>query len=144
MAYPHTQHEVNLSKGTVNSGQVVSATGNLGAAYSPGYVPHIIRSASVRVTTAADGTVKLRKYDAGSSGTLTTVCTFTLTTGASVAATVGNVVYSDPLNQEVQPGEVVEFVVSTAGAAGAVVPYIFVEPRWEKPSNVSGMNSLTA
>lgn len=139
--YTHDRHEFY----TTNSGVVVTATGAMGNRFTPGTVPHVVRTVGLVATTAvtSGATVKARKFDIGSSGTLTTVCAFSLTSGNLAA--VGDIAYRELLNQEVQPGEALEIVCTSASAGtGAVKAVLMVEPRHERMVNVSGATSVTA
>jgi hypothetical protein len=60
-----------------------------------------------------------------------------------VAAVVGKVVYSTPVNQIFQPGEQLVVELLTASTAGAAHVDLWVEPAWEQPLNLAnGVQSV--
>ncbi len=157
MAYTHSKLEVRMGltntavSGAIGptglvSGVSVAATGAVGDNFTPGIVPHILRGMSVIATTAvtSQAIIKALKYDLGSTGTLTTGGQITFGACGSTCSAVGHAAVRMNLDTEIKPGERLILHVTDAGAAGTVIPCIYVEPRWERPSNVSGVTMVTA
>lgn len=137
MSYTNDKIEVALG-----SGQVVTSTGTVGS-WMPGFQPHVIRAASAIITaaTTSGAVVKVLSGTIGLTGSLTTVATLNLTTGA---ATDTSVIFSDQLDVQVDPGEEVQFRVTETGAGANFTPVLYMQPTWEMPANLSSMASSTA
>lgn len=54
-----------------------------------------------------------------------------------IAAVIGKVVFSLPINQVFQPGEQLVIELLTASTAGAAHVDLWVEPAWEQPVNLA-------
>lgn len=139
MAYPHGQYQVMMT----TSGISATTSGDK-AEWHCGAVPHILRRAGVIYTTSGvDATAfsALFRLLALASGS-------TASTMATVIGTatdkVGHVVYKDSLNQTVNPGSKVVFnIPAIVSGACNVVPFLWVEPSWERLANVTNARVTT-
>lgn len=131
MGYTHDKFEVNVATASL------ATAADIGT-YAPGFKPVIIRAFALVFTVAANATGQVtvdKRITAGSdTGRVAdqAVINYTTTTGA-----IGNVVYKDGLNIEIQPGAELIFEVTdgtpTAGTAHLIV---YGEFRQEEPANV--------
>ena len=155
MAYTHSKYEVEMvpytgsATGASDStpsiainGAWISVTGTV-AQWAPGMVPHLIRGAAVKQTATvlhANGVVIGFEADITTPGTPTRLFTITLPTVGS-----NNAIFKVPTYQvEIKPGQIVSANVTAAATAGVGAKIIlYVEPRWEHPTNVTGMLSTT-
>ena len=139
MAYTHTQYQVNLTATAVT----VGTSGVIGVKWTPGYVPHVIRAFALTNTStlaAVSSMVAVLERRTLTATTATTVATIngTATGGAGV------VFYKNGLNATVQPGEEIQYRISTAATVAALLSAtIWVEPRWEEPGNNTNMKATT-
>ncbi len=84
--------------------------------------------------------LKLMKVSMASGSTASEI------TALNVATTdiIGKTVYKTNLNVEVSPGEMIYPVVTAALASGPLYrAMVYVEPRWERPGNITSMRAST-
>jgi hypothetical protein len=140
MAYTHSKYEVIVAKT-----QSVASAADIGT-WAPGYMPHIIRAVAMifDVSANATGVTKVDKRptagsDTGRGDGDIAILNYTTAVGAQ-----GLVVYKDGLDIELLPGEEAVFEVTDATpTAGSAHLILYVEPRWEYPSNISDMSATT-
>lgn len=142
--YTHTKYEVLLTPTNIS----ITASGDQGIQWSPGMVPHIVRGFSIMTISgngniAASGgvnSVKLKHLSAASGSAATDIATVVLAT----TDVPGKVIYKDGLNVEVKPGEFIFVNIPTAFASGTLFKAMaYVEPRWERPANITAMRATT-
>lgn len=151
MAYTHSKYEVNmvrtlvsgLNATTLNGVNLSTVTGVV-AYWAPGYVPHLIRGAAVMpfATDADTNALSLGfQADISTPGTPTRLFTITVPT----TRTGHTAVYYQPTYDiEVKPGSLVQLNVTAAATQGRFgLVTLYVEPRWDDPSNVTGMLKTT-
>jgi hypothetical protein len=140
MAYTHTQYQVNLTA----TGITAATSGVVGQKWVPGYVPHVVRAFCI-TNTATLGNVSslvcsLERISHAAATTATAIATIngTATGGAGV------VFYSAGLNATVNPGEELQYHISTAATVAALHQVtVWVEPKWEEPGNNTNMKATT-
>ena len=153
MAYTHSKYEVEVAPFTGSAtgasdstpsvaidGLWISVTGIRGR-WAPGIVPHIIRGAAVMqmADTEHDAPVHIGfEADISVQGTPTRLFTIVLPTAGG-----DNCIFKIPTYLiEIKPGTILDVVVTAAATAGSGAKVIlYVEPRWEHPTNVTGMLS---
>jgi hypothetical protein len=144
MAYHHGKYSVMLTA-TAIAATSSGTDGDVGARkWVPGYMPHILRAFSMTNTgSGADMSalvVALQRRGQGAT-TVTGLATLygTATTGQGV------VIYKDGLNATIGPGDEIRVNVSTKSAvSGGLMHYtMWVEPRWETPTNITNMKVTT-
>ena len=146
MAYDHVKFEVDMVPNLVSGalpqrGVDLSATG-IAAEWSPGLQPYIILGAAVKptLTTAETNPVHISiRADISTPGTPTEILKIVLPT-----TLIGHkVVYKMATYLiEVKPGMLVQANVTTAGAQDGHIK-LYVQPRWERPGNLTGMLQTT-
>ena len=153
MAYTHSKYEVEVQPATPSSAPAAGfncidfnqpgATVAAGV-YAPGYVPHIIRGAAVipLVTTALAEDVSVN-FDADISTAGTPTNMFKILWPTEIKAHT-SLYYTPTYYIEIKPGQHVNVRVTTLGAAASNAKVVlYVEPRWEEPANVTGMQSAS-
>jgi hypothetical protein len=111
-----------------------SLTAATQARFSPALRPFVLRQVAVAVTTAAatNAVITIRhRPTAGSATGQTTVDTITV----PAARAAGDVIYLKGLNQRVEPGQDIEFLVTTTAAAGSVDLAADFDPAWDQIAN---------
>lgn len=153
MAYTHSKYEVMM----VPAGRSISASGaattlnnvqldvtGVVARYRTGFVPHLIKGAAVlsSATVQHDAAVHVGfELDSTVAGTPTRAFTIVLPTAGAVHESV---YYRPTYNIEVKPGMTLNARVTAAATSNVDADIIlYVEPRWEEPSNVTGMLAST-
>jgi hypothetical protein len=138
MAYPHGKQHVPMAA----SGLSATTSGDKVRWY-PGFMPMIVRAVGVVYTTSGttaggfQGTFNHLSLASGASAT-----TIDSVFGTS-SDKAGHVVYATA-NVEVDPGECVVFnVPKICSGVCNVVPFLYVEPRWEQPGNDATMRVTT-
>ena len=151
MAYDHGRYVVaNLGTGLVNLGMPAisasAAAADKGRWY-PGYMPHVVRAVAVtNLSTKAKVTKPVIDFRTATGGVASvTGGNFARITLVSTGKAKGVVVYRDGLNTEVQPGDCVAVAIKTAVTlAFPLAVSLYVEARWEKPTNLTRMTLVTA
>ena len=139
MAYTHTQYQVNLTATAVTQ----ATSGVVGQKWSPGYVPHVIRAFSLTNTSTLANVSSLVGELERRTLTATTVSSIATINGTATGG-AGVVFYKNGLNATVQPGEEIQYRISTAATVAALLSAtIWVEPRWEEPGNNTNMKATT-
>ena len=147
MAYDHVKFEVDMSPlvvsgaPTTQTGIVLNVTGVV-ARWAPGLQPYIILGAAVKptLTTAEANPVHISlRADISAQGTPTEILKIVLPT-----TLIGHkVVYKMATYLiEVKPGMQVYANVTAAGAQQGHIK-LYVQPRWERPGNLTGMLQTT-
>lgn len=152
MAYTHSRYEVEMIPNTaataggptaLANGSRLDATG-IAAQWGPGFVPHIIRGAAVvpLVTiNGSDDTFVRFDADLTTPGTPTTLFTINVPTSG---APHRSIFYKPTYYIEIVPGDRLTANVTAAATAGVYGKImLYVEPRWEEPTNITGMLSTT-
>lgn len=125
---------------TANQLGVNLAVTGIGARWSPGIVPHLIRYAAIKhfVTINPDAAIHCRfTGDISAQGTATELFKIVIPTSGAIDKTV---YYKPTYRIEIPVGAMVDVNVTaaaTAGVYGKVM--LWVEPRWEQPTNVTSM-----
>lgn len=133
--YALNQYEVELYDG------VTTSTGEKGD-FAPGYFPVTVRALAVAVAAAsAATTAAVITFYRNTLGTTTTTNRTTIDTiTVPAAAAAGKVYYVDGLNVEVEPGQELQAVVTTASTTtGTVFVKALVETGSEIPANDTSM-----
>ncbi len=162
MAYTHSKYEVVMTPGgNVVSGLLVTTldmsdlgTTGVAARWAPGYVPHAIKGAAVRViapTTALTNIVYVGfEADISTAGTATRMFTIALPTAPANIAHKS--IYWEPrasnygattLPLIIEPGRQVNARVTAAEAGVRAHVILYVEPVWEEAGNITGMTLST-
>ena len=120
-----------------------AASGVVGQKWTPGYMPHIVRAFSMVNTstvTALDSlVVSLIRRGQGA-----TTVTGLATLYGTATSTPGSVTYKDGLNATVGPGDELQVDINTVASLVALMQYtVWVEPRWETPTNITNMKVTT-
>jgi len=151
VAYTHSKYEVEmipynptvLVTGKANGVNLAVTTP--AARWGPGMVPHIIRGAAIipLVTTALTGGAVECSFESDISVAGTPTKLFGI--GLPSAGAIHKSVYFTPTRIiEIKPGQIVDFRCTTAATAGVLAKVmLYVEPRWEDPSNVTSMQATT-
>jgi hypothetical protein len=150
MAYAHGVYEVRMSPnysatgiaGATPTGGVNFAITGLMGRWTCGFVPHAIIGAAVvrHVTTFAGAAGKFGfEADISVAGTATRLFSMSVPT-AGVAHK--SIYYRPTYYIEIKPGSWVDFRV-TAADVGSGEVMLLVQPRWEEPTNVTGMYQTT-
>jgi len=132
--YPHKYEEI------VGQALDIASTGDK-AFWAPGYVNHILRAVTVKITNdiGATGTINIDKritFGSDTGRVDNIISAIQLTT----AHTGGKVVYRDQLNVLVKPGEQLVVAADDAAAAGDLCEVSFwLEPIYENPANNTAM-----
>ena len=153
MAYDHGKYVVTrLGTGTANLGLPIilcsrGANADAGRWY-PGYTPHIVRAVAItNLVTTTKSTKPVIDFRTATGGVVSTSGgTFARITLVSAGQKKGILLYRDGLNTEVQPGDAIVVSVKTAATTVAfpVAASLYVEARWEKPTNLTRMTLVTA
>ena len=139
MAYDHGQYQVIFP-----SGMSVTASGDQ-FAWTPGYMPHIVRAVGVVFTASGivtSGLVLAFTKNTMVSGGPASSDVAVLTGPSGTAALLsGSVLYKDGLNNKVTPGQKVTINVRAAvtGTTQRARAFLWVEPTWETPANNTTM-----
>ncbi len=149
MAYTHSKYEVTLQPATPSSAPDAGFNGIdfnqpgatvAAAVWAPGLVPHLIKGAAIipLVTTAlAEDVSVVFEADLTTPGTPTKL--FGILWPTEIKAH-RSLYYVPTYAIEIKPGQHINVRVTTLGAAGSSAKVIlYVEPRWEEPANVTGM-----
>jgi hypothetical protein len=139
MAYPHGKYQVLMT----TSGVTCTTSGDKAEWYC-GMVPHIIRYAGIIYSISGatpSGLDVIFNHISCASGSTASALDHIYGVSSDL---VGNVVYSTPLNVVVSPGEKVVFN-NSAIVSGVcnVIPFLWVEPKWETPANSTVMRVTT-
>lgn len=140
--YSQTQYEVLM---TPTNGSTTASGDTLQPyEWSPGLVPHIIRGFSVTLVSGngnlTAGAIKLQSVSLASGSTAVDIATINLAT----TDLIGHTVYKQNMNTEIKPGTKVRVNVPAAIASGPLFKAtIYVEPRWERPDNLTNMRETT-
>ena len=136
--YSQTQYEVLLT-----ATNVTATTSGIKAQWGPGMHPHIVRGVAILLMSGEPvnpGQVIFDHLDLASGATASTIATIN-TTSDDLS---GDVIYKDGLNVEIQPGQVMRVrVPAIVSGELAFFATAYVEPRWERPANVSDMRETT-
>ena len=139
MAYTHTQYQVNLTA----TGLAANTSGVVGQKWTPGYVPHVVRAFSI-TNTATLGNVSSLVASLERRPLSATTATAVATINGTATGGNGVVYYSAGLNATVQPGEELQFHISTGATVAALLQAtVWVEPKWEEPGNNTNMKATT-
>jgi hypothetical protein len=140
MAYSHTQYQVPLTATGLDS----STSGVVGNKWTPGYVPHVVRAFSITNTsTLANVSSLVASLERRSHASATTATAIATINGTATGG-AGVVFYSAGLNATVQPGEELQFHISTGATVAATMQAtVWVEPKWEEPGNNTSMKATT-
>lgn len=139
MAYPHTKYQVMMT----TSGVTCTTSGDK-AEWHCGIVPHVIRRCGIVYTasgmTPSGLAVIFNHLDVTSGSTASALDTIY---GTSSDLT-GHCVLSAALNVTINPGEKVVFNNSqiVSGVCN-VVPFLWVEPKWESHENLASNMRVT-
>lgn len=131
MAYPQSKYQVMMT----TSGVTCTTSGDK-AEWHCGAVPHIVRRCGIIYTTSGmtpSGLVVIFNHLDLTSGSTASALDTLYGTSSDAC---GHVVLSAELNVQVDPGEKVVFnnSVIVSGVCN-VVPFLWVEPKWETPAN---------
>lgn len=139
MAYPHIQYQVMMT----TSGVSATTSGDK-AEWHCGLVPHIVRKVGIVYTTSGvDGTAASFKFYQISLASGASATTFQTLVGVATDKS-GHVIYKSDLNVTVNPGSKVVFnVPAIVSGACNVVPFLWVEPAWERLANVTNARVTT-
>ena len=157
MAYTHSKYEVDMTPfipatgagPTANAlGVNISVTGP-NAEWAPGIVPHLIRGMTVMPLTGPVRSdpvhAKFRKAEVAGSAQATDWTNIGQVVLSTTVTTLGGGFYFIPTAHiEIKPGQSVQLHVTAAATAGAYAKAVlYVEPRWEEPGNITGLNLTT-
>lgn len=139
MAYTHSKYEVLMTATAVSA----TATGDK-ATWEPGFMPHIVRAVSVIPTVSGNpltGCVfDFNHLDLASGSTASTLAVIN---GASTHV-VGTAAYKIVTGEVVvKPGQRVVFNVDTAASGVNCKAVLYVEPKWDDPSNSTDLIAST-
>ena len=143
MAYPHDKQEVVFT--TTAGSNVFSATTSGDKGYHPVlFVPHVVRACAVTPVNSGAVTstlqVLFKHLSLASGSTASTIATI----NGIASDQSGDVIYKSGLNVTLQPGERVVLnvsqIVSGTSNFSAVV---YMEPKWEQPTNDASMRVTT-
>ena len=149
MAYTHSRYEVTLAPATPSSAPAAGFNGIdfnqpgatvAAAVWAPGLVPHIIKGAAVipLVTAALADDVSVN-FDADLTTPGTPTNLFKILWPTEIKAHT-SLYYRPTYYIEIKPGQQLVARVTTLGAAASNAKVIlYVEPRWEEPANITGM-----
>jgi hypothetical protein len=115
------------------SGITLSATGEKGR-FSPGIRPFVLRTVVLTLTTMPTATapvltIRHRAVAGTGAGTVVDTITVPLTRAA------GDVIYCKGLNQRVEPGQDIQFDLTTAGTGGVADLAAEFDPAWDQLTN---------
>lgn len=153
MAYNHSRYEVEVQPATPSSAPAAGFNGidfnQPGATvaagvWAPGYVPHKIRGAAViPLVTAALAEDCSVNFDVDTTTPGTPTNMFKILWPTEIKAH-RSLYYTPTYSIVVNPGQHVNVRVTTLGAAGSNARVIlYVEPVWEEPGNVTGMQAAS-
>jgi len=140
MAYTHTQYQVQLTA----TGITAASSGVVGNKWSPGFVPHVVRAfALVNTSTLANVSSLVAVLERRSHASATTATAIATINGTATGG-AGVVFYKSGLNATIQPGEELQYHITTAASVAALHQVcVWVEPKWEEPGNNSNMKATT-
>lgn len=153
MAYTHSKYEVTLVAATPSTAPAAGFNGidfnQPGATiaagiWAPGIVPHIVRGAAVipLVTTALANDASVN-FDADISVAGTPTNLFKILWPTEIKAHT-SLYYRPTYYIEIVPGRHLRARVTTLSDAGSAAKVVlYVEPRWEEPDNITGMQAAT-
>jgi hypothetical protein len=157
MAYTHSRYEVEMQRvdhiSAVGGATVLGAAGvalitTVAAEWGPGYVPHRIRGAALILSgTDGRGAYTGAAVEASFEADISTPGTVTKLFGIGVpsAAAENRSLYHTPTYViTINPGTKIQFRCTTAATAGVRARVmLYVEPVWEEPANITGMQNST-
>lgn len=142
MAYTHSKYEVVLTN--VTSGLSCTTSGDK-AAWGPGMVPHVVRGVGITFLTSGQTVSALscsfNHLNQASGSTASAIATLVGTSSDKS----GHVLYKTVTTEvTINPGESVVFN-NSAVVSGVcnVRPFVYVEPKWEQPGNITSMRQTT-
>ena len=153
MAYTHSRYEVNIEPATPSTAPAAGFNGidfnQPGATvaagvWAPGYVSHLIRGAAVipLVTASLAEDVSVN-FDADLTAQGTPTNLFKILWPTEIKAHK-SLYYTPTYEIRIDPGQHVDVRVSTLGAAGSNAKVVlYVEPVWEEPGNITGMQAAS-
>jgi hypothetical protein len=136
---PETQHQIRLTP--FATPLVLQTTAD--KLFYSFIVPTKLLRAACTITTQNTVTAAILSFDRRVTYGSDTGRVVAKTLTMPIAAIIGKVVYSLPINVTFQPGEQLVVALTQASTAGAAHVDIWIEPAWEEPLNLAaGIQSV--
>ena len=156
MAYTHSRYEIEMQRvdhiSAVGGASVLGQAGvalvtTVAAEWGPGYVPRKIRGAAIIPAGSNVGAFTGNAVECSFEADISTPGTVTKMFGIGwpSALSSNRAIYHTPTYViTIKPGTKVQFRCTTAATAGVRARVmLYVEPVWEEPGNVTGMQNTS-